>query len=45
MKHQFTIDPDGDGWIIECSCGWFDHGMSESEALNRFAEHEDEAKK
>lgn len=39
--HQFTIDPDGEGWLIECSCGWFAHGMTEAEALNHFAEHEE----
>ncbi len=41
MKHQFTIDPDGEGWLIECSCGWFAHGMTETEALNHFGEHEE----
>ena len=42
MTHQFTIDQDGDGWLIECSCGWSMWCEGEVQALNAFAEHETE---
>ena len=43
-SHLMTIDNDGDGWTVDCSCGW--HGWSEREvwAMNLFAEHEEEIK-
>ena len=43
MKHQFTIDSEGDGWTIECSCGWSEWSTSETGALNLFGKHKEES--
>lgn len=44
VTHLVTMDPDGDGWIAECTCGWFQWCELESQACNEVSAHLDAAK-